>query len=89
MHCAFELDVLCIGRIYDKYVLSYRMAEHDEHFIGPEESGESVHHQGHDHGYGQGQAFGVDDQQNVPHHINHTLGICKGLDHLPQMKKFL
>ena len=31
---------------------------HDEHFIGPEESGESVH----DHG----PAFGLDDQQNVP-----------------------
>ena len=38
--------------------LSYRMAEHDEHFIGPEESGESVH----DHG----PTFGLDDQQNIP-----------------------
>ena len=36
------------------------MAEHGEHFIGPEESGESVHDHG--QGHGQGQAFGVDDQ---------------------------
>ena len=59
MHRVIALDVLCIGRIYDKYCfLSYRMAEHDEHFIGPEESGESVH----DHS----QTFGLDDQHNVP-----------------------
>ena len=40
------------------------MAEHDEHFIGPKESGESVHDHG--LGYGQGQAFKVDDQSNLP-----------------------
>ena len=41
-----------------KHLLSYRMAEHGEHFIGPKESVESIH----DHG----QALGLDDQQNVP-----------------------
>ena len=60
VHCAFALDVLCIGRMCSKHLLSYRMAEHDEHFIGPEESGESVH----DHG--QSQALGLDDQSNLP-----------------------
>ena len=60
VHCAFALDVLSIGRMCSKYLLSYRMVEHDEHFIGPEESGESVHDHG--QGHGQGQAFGVDDQ---------------------------
>ena len=34
------------------------MAEHGDHFIGLEESGESV--------YDHRQAFGVDDQQNIP-----------------------
>ena len=44
------------------------MAEHGEHFIGPEESGESVHDhgQGHGQGHGQSQALGLDDQQNLP-----------------------
>ena len=48
------------------------MAEHDELFIGPEESGESVH----DHG--QGQAFGVDDQQNVPPPNQPYFGFMQG-----------
>ena len=46
MHRVIALDVLCIGWRCSKHLLSYRMAEHGEHFIGPEESGESVH----DHG---------------------------------------
>ena len=54
MHRVIALDVLCIGQICSKHLLSYRMAEHGDHFIGPEESDESVH----DHGH----AFGVDDQ---------------------------
>ena len=58
VHRVIALDVLCIGRMCSKHLLSYRMAEHGEHFIGPEESGESVH----DHG----QAFEVDNQPNVP-----------------------
>ena len=47
-----------------KHLLSYRMAEHGEHFIGPEESGESVHDHG--QGHGQSQALGLDDQPNLP-----------------------
>ena len=66
MHRVIALDVLSIGRIYSKHLLSYRMAEHDEHFIGPEESGESVHDHGHGQGHGQSQALGLDDQQNLP-----------------------
>ena len=64
VHCAFALDVLCIGQICSKHLLSYRIKEHDEHFIGPEESGESVHDHG--QGHGQSQALGLDDQSNVP-----------------------
>ena len=58
VNSVFVLDVLSIGQMFSKQLLSYRMAEHGEHFIGPEEFDESMH----DHG----QAFGVDDQQNVP-----------------------
>ena len=58
VHYTFALDVLCIGRICSKHLLSYRMAEHGDHFIGPEESGESV--------YDHGHVFGVEGQQNVP-----------------------
>ena len=58
MHSVFALDVLCIGQMYSKHLLLYRMAEHGDHFIGLEESGESIH----DHGH----AFEVNDQQNVP-----------------------
>ena len=58
VHSVLALDVLCIGQMCSKYLLSYRMAEHGDHFIGPEESGESIHN--------HGQAFGLDDQHNVP-----------------------
>ena len=58
VHSVLALDVLSIGKMYSKHLLSYRMTKHDDHIIGPEESGESVH----DHGH----AFGLDDQQNVP-----------------------
>ena len=54
VHSVLALDVLCIGQMRSKYLLSYRMAEHGDHFIGPKEYGESVH----DHGH----AFGLDDQ---------------------------
>ena len=64
MHKVIALDVLCIGQVCSKYLLSYRMAEHGEHFIGPEESGESVHDHG--QGHGQSQALGLDDQLNLP-----------------------
>ena len=53
MHRVIALDVLCIGRMYSKHLLSYRMEEHGDHFIGPKESGVFVH----DHG----PAFGLDD----------------------------
>ena len=52
--------------MYSKHLLSYRMTEHDEHFIGPEESSESVHDYGHGQGHGQSQALGLDDQSNLP-----------------------
>ena len=52
VQCTFALDVLCIGQMCSKYLLSNRMAEHGEHFIGPEESGESMYD--HDQGHGQG-----------------------------------
>ena len=80
VHRVIALDVLCIDLMNSKHLLSYRMAEHVEHFIGPEESGESVHHQGHDHGqgHGQGQAFGVDDQQNVPPPNQPYFGFMQG-----------
>ena len=64
VHRVIALDVLSIGQMCSKHLLSYRMAEHDEHFIGPEESGESVHDHG--QGHGQSQALGLDDQSNLP-----------------------
>ena len=58
VHSILALDVLSIGQMYCKHLLSYMMAEHGDHFIDLEDSGESVHD--HDH------AFGFDDQQNLP-----------------------
>ena len=58
VHRIIALDVLCIGQMCSKHLLSYRMAEHGDHFIGPEESAESV--------YDHGHVFGVEGQQNVP-----------------------
>ena len=52
------------------------MVEHGEHFIGPEESGESVNDHG--QGHGQGQAFRVDDQQNVPPPNQPYFGFMQG-----------
>ena len=81
VHRVIALDVLSIGQMCSKYLLSSRMVEYDEHFIGPEESGEPVH----DHG----QAFGLDDQQMYHHQTNNFLSLCKDLDHLRLMRRFL
>ena len=51
------------------------MVEHGDHFIGPEESGESVH----DHG----QAFGLDDQHNVPPPNQQFFELMQGCRPLP------
>ena len=75
VHRVIALDVLSIGQICSKHLLSYRMAEHNEYFIGPKESGESVH----DHG----QAFGLDDQHNVPPPNQQFFELMQGYKPLP------